>query len=62
MQIFAGRTSGVVGARSVPQLISHGHQVIRNYRSPGRIGAIGAEPSVLIQPPARVWRRIAGRS
>ena len=62
MQIFAGRTSGVVGARSVPQLISHGHQVIRNYRSPERTGAIGTEPITLIQPPARVWRRVAGSS
>jgi hypothetical protein len=59
MQILVGGTGG---ALRVPQLIGHGHQVIRNYRSPGRIGAIGAEPSALIQPPARVWRRIAGRS
>jgi len=65
MQIFAGGTGGAVGALLVPQLIDHGHKVIRNYRSPGnaeRIGALGAEPIALIQLPARVWRRVAGSS
>jgi hypothetical protein len=62
MQIFAG---GAGGARLVPQLIGHEQQVIRNYRSPGnaeRIGMLGAGPITLVQPPARVWRRVAGSS
>ena len=65
MQIFAGGTGGAVGARLVPQLVDHGHEGIRNYRSPGnaeRIGALGAGPIALVQPPARVWRRVAGSS
>jgi hypothetical protein len=65
MQIFAGGTGSAVGALLVPQLVDHGHKVIRDYRSPGnaeRIGALGAEPIALIQPPARVWRRVAGSS
>jgi hypothetical protein len=62
MQIFVGGTGGAVGALLVPQLIGHGHEVIRNYRSPERIGAIGAEPIALTQPPACVWRRVAGSS
>ena len=62
MKIFAGGTGGAAGARLVPQLIGPGHQVIRNCRSPGRTGAIGAEPIALIQPPARVRRRVAGSS
>jgi hypothetical protein len=62
MQIFAG---GAGGARLVPQLIGHGQQVITNYRSPGnaeRIGVLGAGRIALVQPPARVWRRVAGSS
>jgi nucleoside-diphosphate-sugar epimerase len=65
MRIFAGGAGGAVGARLVPQLIEHGHRVTGNYRSPGntgRAGASGAGPVALIQPPARVWRRVAGRS
>jgi hypothetical protein len=61
MQIFAGGMGGAAGARLVPQLIGHGPKVIRNYGSPERIGAIGAE-SIVLGPPARVWRRVAGSS
>ena len=60
--MFAGGTGGAAGARLVPQLAGHGHQVIRNKRSPERIGTIGAEPIALIQLPARMWRRVAGGS
>ena len=65
MQIFAGGAGSAVGVWFVPQLIDHGHQVIRNYRSPGNaegIGGLGAGPIALIQLPACPWRRIAGSS
>ena len=65
MQIFVGGEGGTVGARIVPQLISHGHQVIRNYRSPGNaegVGVLGAGLFALIQLPACVWRRVSGGS
>ena len=40
MQIFVGGAGGAVGARLVPQLIDHGHQVIRNHRSPRNAGRV----------------------
>jgi 2-alkyl-3-oxoalkanoate reductase len=56
MRVFAGRASGAIGARLVPQLIDHGHEVTGTCRSPRnaeRVRALGGQP-------ARVWRRIAG--
>ena len=63
MRVFAGGTSGAIGARFVPQLIDHGHKVTGTYRPPTnaeRVRALGAEPIALDQQSARVWRRIAG--
>ena len=65
MRIFVTGPGGAAGARLVRQPIEHGYQVIRNHRSPGtagRVGALGAEPIALNQPTARVWRRLAGSS
>ena len=65
MRSFVSGASGAIGARLVPQLIEHGHKVIGTYRSPRngeRVGALGAGPLALGQQPARVWRRLAGRS
>jgi hypothetical protein len=65
MRIFVSGTGGAAGARLVPQLIGHGHNVIRNCRSPGtamRIGVPGAGPFALIQAPAHAWCRAGGSS
>jgi uncharacterized protein YbjT (DUF2867 family) len=65
MRVFAGGTSGAAGTRLVSQLTVHGHEVTGTCRSPrnaGRVRALGAGPIALGQPPARVWRRIAGSS
>jgi hypothetical protein len=64
MQIFVGG-AGLLSAPGSFRDPSIGHKVIRNYGSPGnagRVGALGAEPIALIQPPARVWRRAGGSS
>jgi nucleoside-diphosphate-sugar epimerase len=50
MRVLVVGASGVIGARLVPQLREHGHQVIGTSRSPGKLGqvrALGAEPAVL---------------
>jgi len=60
MRSSVAGASGAVGARLVPQLIEHGHQVTRTHRSPRtgeRVRALGADPIALGQPPARVWSR-----
>jgi uncharacterized protein YbjT (DUF2867 family) len=65
MPVFAGGASGTVGARLVSHLIDHGQKVTGTYRSPGNAGwarALGAEPIMLGQQPARAWRRVAGCS
>ena len=65
MRSSVAGASGAVVARLVPQLIGPGQMVTGAHKSPGnagRIGAPGAEPIALIQPPARVWRRVAGSS
>ena len=65
MRVFAGRAGGAIGARLVPRLIEHGHKVTgatMSLRNAGRVRALGAEPITLHQPPARVWRRVAGGS
>ncbi len=65
MRVSAGGAGGAVGARLVPQLTAHGHQVTGTYRSPGnagRVRALGAGPMMLGQQPACVWHRAAGGS
>ena len=65
MRSFVAGASGAIGARLVPQLIDHGHKVTGTYGSPRngeQAGALGAGALALGQQPARVWRRIAGRT
>lgn len=65
MRTFVAGASGAIAARLAPQLIEHGHTVTGTYGSPGnaeRVRAVDAEPIALGQPPARVWRRVAGSS
>jgi uncharacterized protein YbjT (DUF2867 family) len=65
MRVFAGGASGAAGTRLVSQLTVHRHKVTGTCRSPRkarRVRALGAGPIALGQPPARVWRRIAGSS
>ena len=50
MRVFVVGATGAIGARFVPQLIEHGHEVIGTHRSPGnadRVRALGAEPVTL---------------
>jgi 2-alkyl-3-oxoalkanoate reductase len=50
MRIFVAGASGAIGARLVPQLISHGHEVIGSSTSAetaGRVRALGAEALIL---------------
>ncbi len=50
MRVFVVGATGAIGARLVPQLIEHGHEVIGTHRSPGnadRVRALGAEPVAL---------------
>ena len=50
MKVFVAGASGAIGARLVPQLIEHGHDVTGTSRSPAnaaRVEALGAEPVVL---------------
>jgi hypothetical protein len=57
--------SGAVGARLVPQLIEPEPMVTGTHRSPRnaeRGRELGAGPTALIQPSARVWHRVAGSS
>ena len=65
MRIFIAGAEGAIGARLATRLIDQGHQVIGTRRSPrnaGRVRGLSAEPTALVQQPARVWPRIAGRA
>ena len=47
MRVFVAGATGAIGARLVPQLIEHGHEVIGSFRSAGgaeRVQGLGAEP------------------
>ena len=47
MRVFVTGASGAIGARLVPQLIEHGHEVVGTHKSPGsaeRLRALGAQP------------------
>ena len=51
MRVFVAGASGAIGTRLVPQLIERGHEVIGTSRSPRnaeRVGALGAQPIVLV--------------
>jgi len=65
MRTFVTEASGAIGARLVPQLIDHGHEVAGIYRSPGNSGGVraaDAEPVPLGHRPVLVRRRILGSS
>jgi nucleoside-diphosphate-sugar epimerase len=65
MRTFVAEASGAIGARLVPQLIEHGHNVIGTHRSPRtgeRVRVLGAELITFGHQPARACRRIAGSS
>ena len=65
MRSSVAGASGAVVARLVPQLIEPRHMMTGTHRSPRNaewVRELGAEPAALIQPPARVWRRVAGSS
>ena len=65
MKIFAGGSGrrGRRPARSATHRSrAQGDQELQVTREWRAIGALGAEPIALIQPPARVWRRVAGSS
>ena len=50
MRVFVAGASGAMGARLVPLLIAHGHEVTGTFRSPGnaeRLRALGARPVAL---------------
>jgi nucleoside-diphosphate-sugar epimerase len=50
MRVFLPGASGAIGARLVPQLVQHGHDVVGTSRSPEKaehLGALGAEPVTL---------------
>ncbi len=60
MRVFVAGATGAIGARLVPQLIEHGHDVIGTYRSSGgaeRVEALGAEPVALDLLDARAVRQ-----
>jgi 2-alkyl-3-oxoalkanoate reductase len=60
MRVFVAGATGAIGARLVPQLIEHGHDVIGTYRSTGgaeRVEALGAEPVALDLLDARAVRQ-----
>ena len=60
MRVFVAGATGAIGARLVPQLIKHGHDVIGTYRSTGgggRVEALGAEPVALDLLDARAVRQ-----
>ena len=60
MRVFVAGATGAIGARLVPQLTEHGHEVIGTYRSPGhadRVRALRAEPVALDLLDARAVRR-----
>ncbi len=60
MRVFVAGASGAIGARLVPQLIEHGHEVIGTCRSPGsaeRIRVLGAQPVALDLLDARAVRQ-----
>ena len=60
MRVFVAGATGAIGARLVPQLIEHGHDVIGTYRSAGgaeRVEALGAEPVALDLLDARAVRQ-----
>ena len=50
MKIFVAGASGAIGARLVPALVQHGHEVVGTTRTPAkteRLRQLGAEPVVL---------------
>ena len=50
MKVFVAGAAGAIGSRLVPQLVSHGHEVVATTRSPGKaagLRALGAEVVVL---------------
>ena len=50
MKIFVAGASGAIGARLVPALVQHGHEVVGTTRTPAkteRLCQLGAEPVVL---------------
>jgi nucleoside-diphosphate-sugar epimerase len=50
MRVLVVGASGAIGARLVPQLVEHGHEVTGTCRSPGKAGrlrGLGAEPVAL---------------
>ena len=63
MRVFVAGASGAIGARLVPQLVQHGHEVIGTSRSPQkaeRLRALGAEPVALdLLDPDAVGKAVA---
>src|SRR5260370_4950160 len=60
MRVLVVGASGAIGARLVPQLIEHGHEVIGTFKSAGnaeRVRALGAEPIALDLLDAQAVRR-----
>jgi uncharacterized protein YbjT (DUF2867 family) len=50
MKIFIAGASGAIGSQLVPQLVTHGHEVVGTTWSAGKTGALralGAEPVVV---------------
>ena len=61
MRVLVIGASGAIGARLVPRLREHGHEVIGTARSPGKAGqlrALGAEPVALDLLDARAARQV----
>ena len=61
MRVLVIGASGAIGARLVPRLREHGHEVIGTARSPdkaGQLRALGAEPVALDLLDARAARQV----